>query len=109
MSSFNAKVEIFSRSRGGRPIMPAGSGYAPDAIVPGSSARLPVILHDVPPGATLDTEFEAMIELRYPDKLDYNELFSGRDFDLVEGNRKIGRARIVVTRDRDPRDRNEQS
>ena len=55
---------------------------------------MPVVLRDVPPSAQLNREFVALVELRYPDRLDYSVLTSGQDFDLVEGQKRIGRARL---------------
>ncbi|HWU89414.1 MAG TPA: hypothetical protein VN253_19270, partial [Kofleriaceae bacterium] len=95
MSRHRAKVTIFSYDKGGRPGMPVGSGFSPDACTPGGQERLQIILCDVPATATLDEEFDAWIELRYPGVRDYSVLLSGRDFDLVEGVKRVGRARLL--------------
>ncbi len=74
--------------------MPEGSGYSPHACTPGGQEYLPVILEDVPPAA-LNEEFEAFIRLRYPERVDYSAVTSGNVFDLVEGVKRVGRARII--------------
>lgn len=74
--------------------MPQGSGYSPHACTPGGQENLPVILHDVPSSAAFNTEFEAVVELRYPTRLDYSALISGQGFDLVEGVKRVGRVQL---------------
>lgn len=71
--------------------MPTGSGYSPHACTPGGQEYLPIVLHDVPSSAAFDTELEAVVELRYPARLDYSALIAGQGFDLVEGVKRVGR------------------
>jgi hypothetical protein len=97
MSRYQARVIIFSYETGGRPMMPVGSGYSPHACTPGGQEYLPIVLHHVPPSATCNVEFEAVIELRYPDRLDYMVLTTGQEFDLVEGAKRVGRARLIAS------------
>lgn len=89
---------ILSQDRGGRPAMPIGSGYSPHACTPEGREYLPIIVHDVPTSAVLDVEFEAVIEFRYPARLDYSVLASGQVFDLVEGAKRVGHARLTRSR-----------
>ena len=95
MIRHKAAVTIFSLDNGGRPAMPVDSGYSPHACTPGGEEYLPIILHDIPPKATFNVEFKAVIEFRYPDSLDYSILASGREFDLVEGGKRVGSARLA--------------
>lgn len=74
--------------------MPVNSGYSPHGCTPGGHECLPLVMHDVPASASFNSEFEAVIEFRYPDRLDYAVLAKGYAFDLVEGSRRIGWARL---------------
>ena len=94
MSRYQAAVTIFSHERGGRPMMPVDSGYSPHACTRGGQEYLPIILHNVPASADFNVEFEAVVELRYPDKLDYAAITSGERFELVEGAKRVGIARL---------------
>ncbi|KZN57962.1 hypothetical protein [Pseudoalteromonas luteoviolacea] len=96
MTNYKAIIEIYSIDKGGRPCMPEGSGYSPLACSVGGEEYLPIVLHNVPSAATLDTAFEASIEFLYPERLDYLILSSGLEFDLVEGVKRIGKARVQV-------------
>lgn len=94
MTSYKAIVEIFSHDRGGRACMPEGTGYSPHACSIGGKEYLPIALHNVPHTAKLDFEFEASIEFLYFQRLDYSILTSGEEFNLIEGVKIIGKARI---------------
>ena len=96
MNSYRARITIHSHDRGGRPAMPVDSGYSPHACTPGGQEYLPIVLLDVPDSATFNVEFEAVVQLRYPDRLDYSVLTSGHEFDLVEGVKRVGRARLIT-------------
>ncbi|MGI0120342.1 hypothetical protein [Zooshikella sp. RANM57] len=96
MISHRAEITIFPPENGGRASMPVSSGYSPYACSPTGQEYLPIIFHDVPPSAAFDIKFEAIIELRYPNNLDYKFLTSGEGFDLVEGMNKIGYAKLIV-------------
>jgi hypothetical protein len=76
--------------------MPVDSGYSPHACTPSGQEYLPIVLLGVPSSATFNTEFEAVVELRYPGRLDYSILTSGQEFDLVEGVKRVGRARLIT-------------
>jgi hypothetical protein len=89
-----ATITIFSFDRGGRPAMPMGSGYSPDACLPGGREYLPIVIHDVPVTATFNMAFEANIEFRYSDPLDYSAILSGLEFVLIEGTKRIGTATL---------------
>ncbi len=94
MIKYRARVEIYSSDRGGRPCVPTGSGFSPHACSLDGNEYLPIVIHDVPSAASLNEEFEASIEFLYPDKLDYSVLTSRQCFDLIEGIKRIGIARI---------------
>ncbi len=96
MISHKAIVEIYSIDKGGRPCMPEGTGYSPHACSIDGEEYLPIVFHNVPTAATLDETFEASIEFLYPEQLDYSILTSGREFDLVEGVKRIGKAIIQI-------------
>ena len=76
--------------------MPIGSGYSPHACSPSGLEYLPITFHDVPASASFDTEFDVVIELRYPEKVDYSMLISGRRFELVEGSKRVGYAMLIA-------------
>ena len=95
MDRYRVAVVMFSYEAGGRPVMPQGSGYAPHACREGGGEFLPIRLHDVPQTATFDEEFVAVAELLYPGKVDYSAIMDGKWFNLVEGPKSVGRARIV--------------
>lgn len=96
MIRYRSAIIIFSPDKGGRSFMPVDSGYSPHACTPNGQEHLPIILHDIPSSAHFNAEFEATIEFRYPDRLDYSALVSGQEFDLVEGAKRIGHARLLI-------------
>jgi hypothetical protein len=96
MNKHPAVITIFSTDKGGRPSMPVGSGYSPHACTADGEEYLPIVLHQVPASATFNAEFDAVIEFLYPDRLDYSILASGEVFDLVEGVKRVGRAKLAV-------------
>lgn len=95
MIRHTAEIIIYSSDMGGRPSLPEGSGYSPHACSPDGEEYLPIIFHDIPTSATLNAKFEALIEFRYPDELDYTPLTTGKQFDLVEGVKRIGHAQLL--------------
>ncbi|MCU0691013.1 MAG: hypothetical protein MUF54_06390 [Polyangiaceae bacterium] len=96
MSLHKAVIVMFPYEAGGRPVMPEGSGYSPHACTENGQEFLPVTVHNVPANACFNTEFEASIEFRYPNSLDYSPIMQSDGFRLVEGPKTVGRARIVI-------------
>ncbi|MBL8955020.1 MAG: hypothetical protein JNK82_29865 [Myxococcaceae bacterium] len=91
-SRHKASVTFFSPDRGGRAAIPTGSAYRPHARTP-EGEYLGIQLHEVPSTASFDTELEAIVELVY-EGVDYAQLLSGRELDLVEGTRPVGKVRL---------------
>ena len=91
------EIIMYSESEGGRPCMPTGSGYSPYFIVEGESDNLAVIFTDVPKDAKPDIKYKQIVELRYPNTVNYSALKKGVEFKVIEGQRIIGKG--VVTKD----------
>lgn len=87
--------------KGIRQALPSGSGYAPHFVAKGDSTWLAVRFLDFPTNALFDTPYQVMVELCYPDKLDYSVLDDGNDFEVHEGAKIVATGRVLKGKQKD--------
>ena len=81
--------------KGGRIQLPTGTGYAPHLVVTGDKQWLGVRFHDFPTGARFDEPCQVMIELLYPDRVDYGKLEKDATFAVHEGPKVVATGRVI--------------
>ena len=86
-----------SFTRGSRPQLPTGSGYAPHFVVNGDQTWLGVRFLDCPSDMQFGKPFRVTVELLYPDSVDYSLLHEGAIFDVREGSKIVATGRVLST------------
>ena len=90
-----AEIVLFSEKEGGRHCMPTGSGYSPHFLLEGSSEYLGVRFIDVPKDVKPNFAFNLIVELLYPDTVNYEGLTRDISFEIREGPKTIGTGKVV--------------
>ena len=82
-------------SEGGKECLPTGDGYSPHACTMNGQEYLPVRLSEIPDTSAHGETVRAVMELMYPNRLDYDPILTGEEFRLLEGDRVVATARTL--------------
>jgi hypothetical protein len=95
-----ATVVFYPPSRGGRPTVPVGDGYAPYLRPRGATFYgLAVRLYGMPDhGGQYDVPYSVEIEMTYHPRRDYSSLTPGATFIIVEGPQAVGEGEVMSRR-----------